>query len=356
MRDFDDLPPFVPPFGLGNRHVQTVVGSRLRRRDAQLEDHSTERVFDTTPGTRVVTRHTPASGGTPGVVGSRVLVLIHGLAGDVTSVYMVGLASKAVPSGFDALRVNIRNCGDTEHLTPTLYHAGLVDDLDAIVRELIARDGVEEVFVCGFSLGGNVVLRWAGLLGDELPPQVRAVAGVSPAIDLAASCRRVDTVTSSRLYRDTLVTLLRDTARRKRELADSGHVELHPDLAAAFDALDDLDALRTIRAFDDGLIAPSFGFDGADDYYARASAAVVMPRLAVPTLIVHSRDDPLVPPELIGSDVVTNLANVRVVLTERGGHCAFLGRRAAPGHLDRYWAENVVLDAFESAAGGDDLR
>lgn len=347
----DDRPPFVPAFGFGNRHVQTVVGSRLRFRDPRLEERSTRRVFDTEPGTSVVGVHTPAEGRrrTGGRVGETVMVLLHGLAGDAHSVYMSGLAAKVVTSGYDALRLNTRNCGGTEHMTPTLYHAGLVVDLDAVVRELIEVDGVRRIGVCGFSLGGNVALRWGGLQGDGMPSQVRALAGVSPAIDLAACSRRVDTVTSSRLYRDMLLHLLRRTAERKLELAEAGELELDPALARTFEEVGDVDSLDTMRAFDDRLIAPSFGFDGADDYYACASAADVLGDIAVPTLIVHSRDDPLVPPDLIESDVVARAPNISAVVTERGGHCAFLGRDVAPGHLDRYWAENVVLDGFEAA-------
>ncbi len=352
---FDAHPPFIPLWGLGNRHLQTVVGSRLRGRDGRLEARSQRRVFDTGNGTHVVALHTPAAGRPLGdvPVGKNAIVLVHGLAGSATSVYMLGLAGKAVMAGHDALRVNMRNCGGSEQLTPTLYHAGLTHDLDAIIKELIVRDGVERIAVCGFSLGGNIVLRWAGDAGDDLPPQVYALASVSPAIDLAASSHRVDTKTSSRLYRDMLLGLLRDTASAKRKLADEGAVTLHPDLAAAYDAVGDIDALATIREFDDRLIAPSFGFDGADDYYARASAAPVLHRIRVPTIIVHSRDDPLVPPELIESDIVRDAPRVSAVITDRGGHCAFLARRPAPGHLDRYWAENVVLDFFEAASAGD---
>src|SRR5258708_32759037 len=115
------------------------------------------------------------------------LVMWHGMAGSTASAYMLSTADKAFRAGFNVVRVNFRNCGGTEHLSPTLYHGGLTGDLRAVIHELIARDHLSRLFVAGFSLGGNMVLKLAGEYGDNPPAEVKAICAVSPSIDLRAS-------------------------------------------------------------------------------------------------------------------------------------------------------------------------
>ena len=115
------------------------------------------------------------------------LIIVHGLEGSVDSQYVIGTGSKAWAAGMNVVRMNMRNCGNTEKLTPTLYHSGLSADVGAVAEELIREDGLERIALVGFSMGGNLVLKLAGGWGDQAPPQVKAVATVSPAMDLAAS-------------------------------------------------------------------------------------------------------------------------------------------------------------------------
>src|SRR3984957_21018159 len=114
------------------------------------------------------------------------MILVHGLEGSSDSNYMRGTAEKAFTAGFSVVRLNQRNCGGTENLTPTLYNSGLSGDYAAVVKELIERDGLSEIFAVGFSMGGNLVLKMAGDLGADAPDELRAVAAVAPALDLAA--------------------------------------------------------------------------------------------------------------------------------------------------------------------------
>src|SRR5438445_6813937 len=111
----------------------------------------------------------------------------HGMEGSTASAYMVSTAEKAFRTGFNVVRVNYRNWGGTEHLSPTLYHGGLTADLRAVIDELITHDHLSRLFVAGFSLGGNMVLKLAGEYGEEPPPEVKAICAVSPSIDLRAS-------------------------------------------------------------------------------------------------------------------------------------------------------------------------
>src|ERR1700734_2212858 len=114
------------------------------------------------------------------------LVLLHGLEGSSDSGYMLGCAEKATVAGFNVVRLNQRNCGGTEHLTPTLYHSGRSGDLRAVVLELIEQDRLPEIFFAGYSMGGNLVLKMAGEFGEAGPKELRGVVAVAPCLDLAA--------------------------------------------------------------------------------------------------------------------------------------------------------------------------
>src|SRR5216684_7202197 len=115
------------------------------------------------------------------------LVMWHGMEGTTASAYMLTTADKAFRAGFNVVRLNFRNCGGTEHLSPTLYHGGLSGDLRVVIDELIVRDGLTRIFIAGFSLGGNMVLKLAGEYGDDPPSEVKAVCVGSRSIDLRAS-------------------------------------------------------------------------------------------------------------------------------------------------------------------------
>ena len=149
--------PFIPHPALKNPHAQTIAGTMIRRRFKSLDDRTESRFFDTHPGVRVLAHCSWKEERT-----SRpTLVIAHGMEGSTESRYMLGTAEKALGAGFNAVRVNYRNCGGTEHLTSTLYHAGLTEDLRQIVDELIRCDGLGEIYLIGFSLGAVAIWRRA---------------------------------------------------------------------------------------------------------------------------------------------------------------------------------------------------
>src|SRR5947207_2479176 len=318
---------FIPRRGLRGGHVQTVAGNFLPRANLLL------------PGERrqfVVAEHD--SGARVAVEclchwqrerrSTITMIIVHGLEGSVESQYVVGTGSKAWAAGMNVVRMNMRNCGDTEALTPTLYHSGLSADVGAVAQELIKEDGLERLGIVGFSMGGNLVLKLAGEWSDQAPPQVKAFATVSPAMDLAASA---DALHSWRnwMYEQRF---LRGLGRRYRRKAT-----LFPDRY-------DLAHLRrfvSIREFDDKITARYEGFHGADDYYERASSSRVLDRIRIPTLVIHSNDDPFI--RILPETRQKLLANPSItwIETSRGGHCAFL---AEPNGYDGRWAERQVID------------
>jgi hypothetical protein len=242
---------------------------------------------------------------------------------------MLGIAAKGLAAGMNVVRMNQRNCGGTEGIAPTLYHSGLSRDVAAVSRNLIESDQISRLALVGFSMGGNLVLKLAGEWGREGPPQFRAVAAVCPAMDLAASADALH-LSSNRLYEYYFIWKLRRRLRAK--------AHLFPEF---FDP-SRLRGVSSLRDFDDKITAYYCGFQGATDYYARAAAANVVDRIAVPAFILHAANDPFIRvlPET-RRKILAN-PNISFVETEDGGHCSFLAqpRNGDDGH----WAERQVVE------------
>ncbi len=261
------------------------------------------------------------------------VLLVHGLEGSSRSQYMLGNTARAWTAGCNIIRMNMRNCGGTEDLSPTLYHSGLSGDVAAVMRTLAAEKGLGAFALVGYSMGGNLVLKLAGELGANRPDYLKAVVGVSPAMDLGVSADALHN-RCNRVYEWKFLIGLRRRFRRK--------AELFPQIYSTVG----LKRIATLRQFDDQITARYSGFTGADDYYHRASSARAASQISVPTLILHAFDDPFI--RMLPSTRTVLLSNprVRLIETRHGGHCAFLA--AADGY-DGYWAEKVLLDFLLSA-------
>jgi predicted alpha/beta-fold hydrolase len=313
-------------------HVQTLYAWARRRAFPRLPDDEA-RYFDVADDARVLAHcHWHAQR-----QAHPTLLLLHGLEGSSVAHYMRGIADKAWATGWNVVRLNQRNCGNTEHLSRGLYHSGLTHDPLFVIRELIARDGIRQVAVAGYSLGGNLALKLAGELGDAAPAELVAVCAVSPTLDLARCVNALER-RANYPYQWNFVRNLKRRMQRK---------------AAAFPHDYSLEALRrvwTVRSFDEAYTAPHHGFADASDYYHRASAIRVIDRIRVPALIITAEDDPFVPVEPFLDPALRGNPHVAVVVTRHGGHCAYV-EHATDGY-DGYWAEREVV-RFVNLAIGD---
>lgn len=176
------LTNFQPRRGLSNGHLQTIVGNFLPRPPYPLRSLVVTVLVDPADNSRVLC-HVDWQ---PEAVRSERLtvVLVHGLEGSTDSRYIQGLAARAFAAGFNVIRMNMRNCGDTEDLTPTLYNSALSGDVGAVIDHFAAEQNLCRIALIGYSMGGNLVLKLAGERGSRAP--LAAVAAVCPAIDLAA--------------------------------------------------------------------------------------------------------------------------------------------------------------------------
>ena len=318
------FPAFIPCRGLSSGHLQTIVGNYFPRPTFRLATVSETVEVDPADGSRVLCHcHWQAE---PVRAGRLTVILVHGLEGSSDSGYIQGVAARAWKAGWNVVRMNMRTCGGTETLTPTLYHSGLSSDVGVVVRHYAERLGLKRVALAGYSMGGNLVLKLAGEWGNQ--PPLCAVAAVCPAIDLAVGADALHEGLN-RLYEWNFLRGL--LARYKRK------AKLYPGIYASRKSIG---PVRSIREFDDKIVARYWDFRDANDYYDRAAAARVVDRIAVPTLTLHAQDDPFI--RLLPETRARLRANPHVTFieTRHGGHCAYLSRD--PGN-EIHWAEATVM-------------
>ena len=251
------------------------------------------------------------------------IVLVHGLEGSSDAGYARSLSQAALEAGYAAHRFNMRSCGGTEHLSGNvLYHSGQTGDLLAVLREIKSQ---APIFLAGFSLGGNVVLKLAGELGESARELIAGVAAVSTPIDLAACARRLQ-ARSNFIYSRRFLNRLRERVQLKERL--------NPGLFA----LDGLNHVKSVYQFDDRFTALAFGFGTADNYYATQSSNQFLDRIRVPTLVVQAKDDPLIPFEVYSHPAFSNNPALRLLAVDHGGHLGFVSKSKP-----RFWLDDVLV-------------
>lgn len=311
---------FRPPAFLRNGHVQTILPVllprrftlRLERERLELDDGD----FVDLDWHRIAAR--------------RVAILSHGLEGNSRQDYMLGTTRALIESGWDVLAWNFRGCGGEPNRLRRFYHSGDTGDLAAVIRLAAAR--YEQIALVGFSLGGNVTLKY---LGEAPPhPAVCAAAAVCVPIDLASCARALDERTSNRVYLrrfiTTLVAKIEAKARRFPELDVRG-----------------ARGIGSFREFDGRFTAPIHGFRDADDYWTQSSARPLLPRISVPTLLLNPRNDPFLAPPCYPEDEAAASAHLFLETPDSGGHVGFLD--LANG-LER-WSERRVAEFLGAGAG-----
>lgn len=259
----------------------------------------------------------------------KTVLLLHGLEGSIRSSYASGIMHALKQRGYRSCLMHFRGCSGQPNRLPQWYHSGKSDDPQRIQEHLQDQMGIELYAAIGFSLGGNVLLKWLGEQGEAISLKRAAVMSVPFQLEHAA--RRMNEG-FSRLYQWYLVSSLQKKYKDKFATTPSP-LNIN------------IDALRTFWLFDDQVTAPLHGFKSADDYYTRSSSRQFIPRIHIPTLILHSRDDPFMyadtPPT---SDELPE--NVLLELTQHGGHVGYLSG-VVPG-LVNYWGERRLVEWIDN--------
>jgi predicted alpha/beta-fold hydrolase len=270
-----------------------------------------------------------------GESGSPIVVILHGLAGSAESPYVRGMARAIARRGWRAVVMHFRGCSGEPNRLLRFYHSGETGDLDTVMRTLRRREAGTKLAAVGYSLGGNVLVKWLGELGGEAP--LVAAAAVSVPYDLAKSSRKLGRGLS-RLYQHHLIALLRRAVVEKQEK-----------LGVEVVSNAELKSLRTFWEFDDRLTARVHGFSGAAQYYAESSGGQYVKDVRMPLLLVQAEDDPFSPAECAPKKEELP-PGVELRLTRHGGHVGFVC--GAWPWRPEYWLEKSVVEFLATRLEG----
>lgn len=316
---------YTPAWWVPGAHLQTLWGKLFRR--VPVVPTRMER-WDTPDGDEVEIHRLDA---TPLTTNTPRLVVLHGLEGTIGSHYLQGILSQARARGWAADVLIFRGCGSRMNRSRRMYHSGETTDVDFVVRRLVAEHPGQTIVAAGFSLGGNVLLKWLGEQGDALPPSLVAAAAVSVPFDLERGARHIERGFSHVYTRHFLRTLKRKAVTK---------LQLHP---GTFDA-NAMMRSGTLFEFDDAVTAPLHGFEGAHDYYSRSSSIHFLAEIRRPTLLLSSFDDPFLPREVLHDVGFVALSNQFLIPEFRlnGGHVGFVS--GSSPFDERYYGEERVIE------------
>jgi predicted alpha/beta-fold hydrolase len=311
------------PIWARSAHLQTLWGP-LRRRLAPPPRRPEKRVLEDGDHIWLHWAGPEPAGASP------VVILLHGLSGCADSPYAIGLQTALAEQGITSLVMNARGAGNRPNDRARSYHAGETGDLDQLIRTLHHRLPDAPLLAVGYSLGGSRLLNW---LAEGGHPALRAAVAVSTPFMLDRCSSRLDQG-FSRIYRRHLITQL--LAQQARKLAHLRHAA--PAEAAKLQALGDVSGIRSFREFDDRIIAPLHGYDGADDYYERCSSRPKLAGIRTPTLLLQAADDPFMTADTPPTDAELGPA-MALELSRHGGHVGFV--QGTP-FRSRYWLEHRI--------------
>ncbi len=309
--------PYVPPWWLAGAHAQTLAGKFLRPApDGML---TTERI-ETPDGDFLDIAWMPETDPAAPLV-----LLLHGLEGHTKRGYMVQTCLALADRGMRAVGLNFRGCSGEVNREPRFYHSGETEDIGFVFGLLRKRFPTRPLMAIGFSLGGNVLLKYLGEQGAKNAAAFSAAVAVSVPYDLSAGADALERRGMARVYAGYFLRSLLAKVRAKKEILEN---------------IIDLDAVwasATLRDFDAAATAKLHGFTGAEDYYRKSSSNRFIQSVQVPTLLVHSRDDPFLPEAALPLSAIEANPFLTLVLTGGGGHVGFL--EGGPPWNPTFWVE-----------------
>ncbi|MBC8127696.1 MAG: alpha/beta fold hydrolase [Gloeobacteraceae cyanobacterium ES-bin-144] len=305
------------PAWLPNGHLQTVFPALLRN-IGKATAHS-ERV-ELPDGDFIDVEWS-------GFTRPRLAILSHGLEANLKANYIQGMAAALMRGGWDVLVWNFRGCGDVPNRSIHMYHSGKTEDLHALVSHALRNHPARRIDLIGFSLGGNLTLKYLGEMPASLPAELNRAVVFSVPCDLACSSRQLAR-RSNRIYMERFLRSMRAKIRQKNRMFP-GRLDLTG-----------LAAIRDFQEFDDRFTAPLHGFRDAEDYWARNSARQFIPGIRLPTLLVNSGNDPFLGPGCYPKYEAENNAAFHLEMPDAGGHVGF----STIGNGGEYWSETRALE------------
>ncbi|MEM8927492.1 MAG: alpha/beta fold hydrolase [Bacteroidota bacterium] len=311
---------YKPPFLFRNGHFSTIYAGVIRRVHGLLQKRERLELPDGDfmdldwSDSRLPTQ--------------KVAILLHGLEGDAQRHYITGSAKKLNYDNYDVCAINFRGCSGVPNRLYRSYHSGVTEDLVAIIEYILNTRNYNEIYLLGFSLGGNLSLKYLGE-GNQLPHQLKAAVAVSVPCDLKDACDQLlssKNVLYSARFKKHLLAKLRTKRKQFPDKITEGKIK----------------AIVTLKDFDDAYTAPAHGFDNALDYYARCSSNQFLNKISVPTLILNAKNDSFLGARCYPFEEAENNLHLYLEVPDFGGHVGFLG------HKNISYAEKRAVEFFNS--------
>lgn len=317
---------FKPARFLKNRHTQTLWAPLIRRRP-QIERWR-ERITLSDGDFIDLDWAGPTRG--------PIVMILHGLTGSSDSLYALGLQAALKQQGIRSFVMHFRGCSGEPNLKPRIYHSGETQDAREVFQLIRSRHPNTPIFAVGYSLGGNVLLKWLG--ENEHAPDLKAAVAVSVPYLLNKTSTAMDSG-FAKVYRNKLLSELKALMLKKKKLFQRHNTDYH----TLYDGLGDFRRHKTFTEFDHHVIAPLHGFDSAEDYYEKSSSRQFLKNIKVPTLLIHSKDDPLMTEDVVPQEHELSEA-ITLEIYDQGGHVGFVsGSLFKP----RYWLEKRIPDFLQ---------
>jgi hypothetical protein len=304
---------YKPPLLLWNGHLQTMYPA-LFRKITPVRPFIRERI-DTPDGDFLDLDWMKDAN-------KRLIILNHGLEGNSDRTYMIGMANTMFQAGYDVLAWNYRGCSGEMNRLPILYHSGATYDLQTVTRHV--QGSYEEIHLIGFSLGGNLVLKF---LGESDHPEIKSAATFSVPLDLRSGAVHLSNIQNLAYSKRFLRSLKRKALMK------------HEQFPGIFD-LSRLNEIKSVYQFDDLITSPIHGFDSAEDYYRKSSSMFFLPQINTKTLIVNSINDPFLPKTCLDLSLTRGNQHIHFEVLEQGGHCGF----PMDLKMDTSWAEKRAMN------------
>jgi uncharacterized protein len=304
---------YKPPLFLFNGHLETIYPAVFRK--VAFRQHSPERI--NTPDDDFLDLYWYTQGA------EKAVILLHGLEGNALRPYITGMGKAFFEQGYDVIAWNFRGCGTEMNRQLRFYHSGATDDLHTVI-EHVSKKGYHEINLVGFSLGGNVTLKYAGEQ-RVLPAPVKRAIAFSVPMDLHTSCEKISEP-ANRIYANRFLKSLKEKIIRKA----SSRKEID---------VNGIEAINTLIAFDDRYTAPLHGYDNARHYYQQCSSVHFVEHIKIPTLIVNAKNDPFLSPGCYPHELLKNHPFVQFESPQKGGHVGF----AQFSKSGLYWSEERAV-------------
>ncbi len=291
---------YRPPILFRNGHFSTIYASGLRKIQS-LKQRRTELI--TTDGDTLDLDWSDAKQKT-----DKLAIILHGLEGSSERPYMLGSARAFNQNGIDAVRINLRGCGGRPNKLYASYHSGRSDDLKTVVDSIIAENQYKDIYLNGFSLGANIILKYLG--EQDFPGQIKAAIAISAPCDLYATMLELHKPKNSIYAYRFKKTLIDKLKQKQKQFPD------RIDIAT-------INSIKTLKDFDDVYTSKAHGFIDAEDYYRRSSSLQYLPQIKIPTLILNALNDSFLAPSCSPTQIANDSPNLFLEIPKYGGHVGF---------------------------------